>query len=230
MGLRSRLPDHHRDADSKDVVKLVMGLIGTMAALVLSLLIASAHVFYETQQNEVQQLSVDVVLLDRILARYGAETETARRVLMFDVGNVIRTISPIEGAGAELPNTPTAGQNDLFGEVQKLTPVNPGQSFDQSRALTLLTTLGTTRLSIHVQAGSRIPGALIVVLVIWLSMLFVGFGLFAKLNATVLIALFVGAVSVAGAIFLILEMSDPYTGLMQISSAPLRTALAQLGK
>ncbi len=67
-------------------------------------------------------------------------------------------------------------------------------------------------------------------LVFWLVVLFLGFGLFARFNATVFAAFFVGAISVAGAIFLILEMYHPYGGLMQISSAPVRNALEQAGK
>ncbi len=73
--LRSRLPEHHLSGATKDVVRLGSGLIGTIAALVLGLLIASANSTYETQSSQVQQLTADTVVLDRILAQYGPETE-----------------------------------------------------------------------------------------------------------------------------------------------------------
>jgi hypothetical protein len=228
VGLHLRLPEHHRDQDSKDVVKLVMGLVGTMAALVLSLLIASAHTFYQTQQAELRQLSADVVLLDQVLDHFGSQAQSARRLLLVDVVEVIRSSSPVEGAGGEIARRNAAGSTNLFDEVQGLKPVNPGQGFDQSRALSLLTTIGSIRLLIHEQTSSPLPDVLIVVLVVWLSLLFVGFGLFAKVNFTVLGALFLGAISVATAIFLMLEMSHPYSGLMQISNEPLQNALEQL--
>jgi hypothetical protein len=68
MLLRRVLPEHHLSTDSKDVVKLGMGLIGTMAALVLALLIASAKSSFDTQSNEVMEMSADFMLLDRTLA------------------------------------------------------------------------------------------------------------------------------------------------------------------
>jgi hypothetical protein len=68
------------------------------------------------------------------------------------------------------------------------------------------------------------------VLVFWLIILFVSFGLFAPPNATVFAALFVCALSVSGAIFLILELDQPFEGHIQISSGPLRNALAHLGQ
>lgn len=90
--------------------------------------------------------------------------------------------------------------------------------------------LSRTRVLMYEQAGSSIAWPFLVVLVFWLVILFMGFGLFAPANPTVLVALFVGALSVAGAIFLILELDRPYDGLMRLSSAPLRNALAQIGQ
>jgi hypothetical protein len=228
--LHVRLPDRHQDAESKDVVKLVMGLIATMTALVLSLLIAASHTFYNTQQGEMQQLGVDVVLLDQMLVRYGPEAQPARLVLRKDLAGVVRAISPVEGVGAgSLPLGQTSlGKQDIFGVVQSLIPSNASQGFDQSQAVTLMTKIAGTRLLIHEQSSNVLPIPLVVVLVVWLTILFVGFGMFANLNGTVLVTLFVGALSVAGAVFLIVEMGHPYTGIMRISYAPLQSALAQI--
>jgi len=231
MLLHGRLPTHHRDGDAKEVIKLVMGLIATIAALVLSLLIASAHSAYDTQESEVRQLAVHVALLDRLLAHYGPETAGARTTLKEVVTADVTRIWPAEGAGsAKLPPTQSQRRGeDLFGMVAGLAPRTDEQRFSQARALQLLTDMSTTRRLMAEQAGGSLSWPFFVVLVFWLVMLFVGFGLFARFNATVLAAHFVGALSVAGAIFLILEMNRPYSGVMQISSAPIHRALESLG-
>src|SRR6266404_2098118 len=74
VAMRTLLPDHHVGDSSKDAVRLVMGLIATMSALVLGLLIASAKGSYDTQSGELVHLSADVIQLDRILSQYGQET------------------------------------------------------------------------------------------------------------------------------------------------------------
>ena len=94
----------------------------------------------------------------------------------------------------------------------------------------MLTDMANTRRLMAEQAGGSLSWPFFVVLVFWLVVLFLGFGLFARINATVFVAFFIGALSVAGAIFLILEMNQPYSGMMQISSAPMRNALEQVGK
>jgi len=232
MLLHGRLPTHHRDGDAKDVIKLVMGLIATIAALVLSLLIASAHSAYDTQESEVRQLAVHVALLDRLLAHYGPEAADARAVLKEVVAADVARIWPDEGVGsAKLPSPEARLRGeDMFGMIAGLSPHTDEQRFGQARALQLLTDMANTRRLMAEQAGGSLSWPFFVVLVFWLVMLFVGFGLFARFNATVFAAHFVGALSVAGAIFLILEMNRPYSGLMQISSAPIHRALEQLGR
>jgi len=232
MLLHGKLPTHHRDGDAKEVIKLVMGLVATIAALVLSLLIASAHSAYDTQESEVRELAVHMVLLDRLLANYGPETADARSAIKEIVAADVTRIWPAEGAGsANLP--PGLAQHrgeDAFGMIARLSPRTEEQRFSQARALQLLTDMATTRRLMAEQAGGSLSWPFFVVLVFWLVMLFVGFGLFARFNATVFAAHFVGALSVAGAIFLILEMNHPYSGMMQISSAPIHRALEQLGR
>lgn len=229
--LQRRLPGDHRDSQSKETVQLVMGLVATMAALVLSLLIASSHASFETQQEEVQKLARDVILLDEALAQYGTEAQALRTVLREDVVAATRTLSPDEGIGSAIVTaTGASGQKPrLFAQVLALEPKTPAQRFDQAKALDLMTRIAATRLLIHEQATSSVPGPLVAVMVIWLMLLFVGFGLFARPNATVLVAMGLGAVSVAGAIFLILDMSHPYRGLIHVSPAPIQSALDRIG-
>jgi hypothetical protein len=232
MVLHVRLPDHHLDESSRDVVKLVMGLIATMAALVLSLLVASGSGSYQAQQSEVQSLSANVVILDRILQHYGPEAREPRDRLHEAIIAVHDRVWPRDGMHA-VTLDPGATQHaaDAFVEaLQNLHPATDVQRTLQSQAMQVAQTLGQTRMLMFEQVGTSIAWPFLAILVFWLWMLFLGFGLFARFNATVTVALFVGALSVACAIFLILELNEPYQGFMRIADTPLRHALADTGR
>jgi hypothetical protein len=230
--LHARLPDRHLDADSKDVIKLVMGLIGTMAALVLGLLISSAHRSYDAQEAEVQDLGIHLFQLDRTLEHFGQDASDARNLLHRIVLAEIQFASTSNGVGAATDKPMQAQKEaaELFDKIANLSPKTDAQRFMQSQALRLLAGLGDTRLLLNEQARGSISWPFLVVLVFWLTVLFVGFGLFARKNPTIVAALFLGAISVAGAIFLILELNRPYGGLMQISIAPIRNAFTQMNR
>jgi hypothetical protein len=225
MTLHARLLGGHLDSDSKDVIKLVMGLIGTMAALILGLLIASANSSYNAQNSELQSLSVNVVLLDRTLASYGPETKGAREELRGVVRAAHDRIWAPEGPRPA--NTEAATR--FLQQLQGLAPKTETARILQARAMQVAEGILQTRLLMSEQAADSIPKPFLTVLVFWICALFLGFGLFARFNATVALSLLVGALSVAGAIFLILELSTPYRGIMRISDAPVSRALALIG-
>jgi hypothetical protein len=230
--LNFRLPDDHLDAGSRDVVKLVMGLIATISALVLSLLIASGSSTYQAQQNEVQSLSANVILLDRVLAFYGPEAKEPRDLLRHGLAAIHDQIWSSDGArGPELDPRATRGvADDFMTSLKELVPKNDSQATLKSQAMQIGQNLGQTRLLMSEQIGSSFAWPFLTLLVFWICMLFLGFGLLARFNPIVLVALFIGAVSVAGAIFLIQELSSPYAGFMRISDAPLRNALTMVDK
>lgn len=230
MVLNIKLPDHHLDGDSKDVVKLVMGLIATMAALVLSLLIASAKTTYDTQETEIQHLAANIVQLDRILVHYGPETEDARALLRQTVAIVIQRIWPKAGTANLEPLPARGGADAFYDQIQDLSPKTNPQRYLQSQALQITEGLAETRLLMLEQLDSSLSLPFLLILVFWLAILFLGFGLFARLNVTVMTALLVGALSVSGALFLILELNQPYRGVMQISGFPLHNALTQISR
>jgi hypothetical protein len=118
----------------------------------------------------------------------------------------------------------------FFESIARLSPNNDAQRFIQKRALEISASLRQRRALMLEQMGSSIPWPFLAVLAFWTSMLFLGFGLFARLNTTVVVAFLIGALSISSSIFLILEMNQPYSGLMRISDAPLRNALAQIGQ
>lgn len=227
--LRSRLPHHHMSAESQDAVKLGMGLVGTMAALVLGLLVASAKASYDAQSAELTQMSATAVLLDRGLAVYGPETKAARELLHRLAARMLEENWSRDGGGTR-SGTRSAGAEHLFAIIQELSPKNDLQRSLQSQALSMLIEIGKTRWLMYEQGTTSISMPMLVLLVLWLTAIFISFGLFAPSNVTVIASLFVSALSVSGAIYLIMEMYAPYTGLIRISSAPLRAAITQLGQ
>jgi hypothetical protein len=232
MVLHIKLPDDHLDAGSKDVVKLVMGLIATMAALVLSLLIASGSGTYQGQDNEIKSISANVILLDRVLSFYGPDAKETRALLKQGVSIVHDRIwSPDGTQPPDLDPEATNGMADTFMDsIERLSPKTDSQTTLKSQAMQIAQNLGQTRLMMFEQSNSSISWPFLTILVFWICMLFLGFGLFAQFNATVTVALFIGSISVGGAIFLILELNSPYQGFMRIADVPLRNALAIISR
>ena len=224
------LPEEHLSTDTKDVVKLGIALIATMAALVLSLLISSAKGTFDTRGNQLLQASADIILLDRILAHYGPETKEVRAVLQRSVAASIERFWPTNRDRPETVGPRTSPVEALYDKIQELSPQTEAQRSLRSQALTTALDLGRMLMLLFEQLGSSIPVPFLVVLVFWLCIIFASFGLFAPRNATVIAVLFVCALSVSGAIFLILELDRSFEGLLQVSSAPLRAALAKLGE
>jgi hypothetical protein len=230
MFLRSALPEEHLSGETKDVVKVAISLIATMTALVLSLLISSAKSAYETRSSEVVQSSADVVLLDRALARYGPEAKDARSLLRNTIAAGIERYWPTNGARPADPDSAGSPFEAIYDKIDQLSPQNDSQRSLKAQALQATTSLGRTRFLLFQQLGSSIPLPFLIVMVFWLTIIFASFGLFAPANAIVTSVFVVCAMSVSGAIFLILELDRSYSGMIQVSSAPLRQALARLGQ
>ena len=225
MFLRTILPEQHLSVESKETIRLGIGVIATMAALVLGLLVSSAKNFSDAQSSELTQMSADVILLDRVLAQYGPETKEARDLLR---GAVASTLNLIQQHSEMQPTL--AGIDIIHDKIRALSPKNDIQHAVQAQASSLVVDLGKLRWLMFEQGHNSISVPLLVTMILWLVIVFTSLGLFAPTNATVTATLFLCALSVSGAIFLILEMYRPFEGLMQVSSASLRSALAQLGQ
>jgi len=224
------LPEGHLSSDSKEVVKLSMGVVGTLTALVLGLLIASAKSSYDARESEVKQLTAYVILLDTLLAQYGEEAQPARASLRQAVPAVAGRIWR-EGQSVPLQGEPfkaTAEGESFYRQVQALQPTDDNQKDLRGRILQVATDSAQARFLLFSHLGSSIPLPFLAVLLFWLAILFGGFALMARANATTVVALVICALSVSGAIFLILELDQPFAGLMTIPSEPLRNALSPL--
>jgi hypothetical protein len=232
MFLRSRLPEKHLNSDSKDVIKLAMGVLGTMAGLVLALLINSAKASHDVQSAEITQMAADFVLLDRVLAHYGPDTGSARELLRTALSSVVSTKGSVGSSrSVTLDSAATLSSSDSFFEkIQAMQPRDDFQRALHSQAIQICEELGRLRSTLLEQTHGTIPMPFLVVLIFWLTVIFTGFGLFAQPNATVIGVLFLRSLSIAGAIFLVLELDRPFEGLIQVSDLPLRNAIVHLGK
>lgn len=226
------LPGSYLSGDSKEVIRITSGLLATLAALVLGLLVASAKSAFDTQENGFEQLAANVIVLDRSLARGGPEANTAREALRRTVSLTIDSLWPTDdSATSGLDAAEISAEGDTFiAAIRELGAGNESQRIIQTQALQLATEMARTRwmLSQDHDSASSIP--FFVVLLFWLFALFVSFGLFAPRNGAVVTALVVCALSAAGAVFLFVDLNQPSGGLIRISSTPLRYALSQLGK
>jgi hypothetical protein len=229
--MQRMLPEHYLSSDSKEVVKLSIGVVATLAALVLGLLVASAKSTYDAREAEINQLTAYVILLDNLLAKYGEGAEPARASLRQAIPPVVDRIWR-EGQSVSLQSTPfktVAEGETTYQRIQELQPSNDIQRGLQARIVQVTNDLMQARFLLFSHLGSSIPIPFLAVLLLWMIILFAGFSLMAPANATTLAALIICALSVSGAIFLILELDQPFSGLMVIPSEPLINALPALG-
>jgi len=230
MQFRGALKQHHLNADSKDAIRLSMGVIATMSALVLGLLIASAKSSFDAKSSQVKQVTAQVVLIDQLLAQYGPEARESRALMRIGVGALADKIwSEGDKTTAQAGSFATNQGTEIFiNSVLNLKPQTDTQQFAKQRAINAVADLAQTRLLLYAQAGNSIPLPFLVLLVFWLTIIFASFSLFVAPNRIVVLAFFVSAFSASGALYLILELDRPFTGFMSISELPLRQALGPL--
>jgi Na+-transporting methylmalonyl-CoA/oxaloacetate decarboxylase gamma subunit len=228
--VRRYLPEEHLSADSKDAVKLAMGLVATMTALVLGLLINSAKGGYDTKRTEVIQMAAKVAFLNRVLALYGPEAAEARDELRTVVADAVQRMWP-----SERRQSPQLLPNEQLGDafyvaIHRLSPRDDTQRVLKTEAVTVMVDLGQLRLLLVAQSIPSISKPMLIILVSWLVVIFFGFSVVAPPNATTTLALVAAAFSVACAVFLILELDHPFGGVVRIPSEPMINVLNNLAK
>ncbi len=228
IGLRRLIPPRYLSSDTVDSVKLATGLVATMAALLLGLLVSSAKGTYDTERNQVIQMAAKVAYLDRMLEIYGPESREARKEFRMVVEDAIGRVWP-EGHGqpSEFGVRLTHGES-FYAAIFALVPRDDMQRSIKTQATTVAAELGHLRTLLVAESVSSISFPLLVTVVCWLMAIFLSFSALAPSNIIARGALFISVISVSGAIFLILELDRPFGGLIQISSEPLQNALKQL--
>lgn len=226
--LRRTLPKHHLNENAKDVVRLGVGLIATMAALVLGLLIGAAKGSFDTQTTQLKQITANLILLDNILAQYGPEARSIREQMRNAIGPFADRLWREKEATTSGPFEADFQEEQVYSEIQNLSPRNNVQRSLQSRAIQISNDLAQLRFMLFVESENLIPVPFLAILAFWLVIVFASYSLFSPLNPTLFTCLSLFGFSAASAIFLILELGRPFTGLMMLSSAPLRNALGTL--
>jgi hypothetical protein len=231
MSLRRVIPEDHLVESARDVIKLGTGVIATITALVLGLVIATAKSSYDAHEAAIKHTAARILLLDRILSQYGPEAKDVRAALRQVLANRVHAIWPEDRSEPGTLDAPEArlAIRDFEARILQLSPHTDAQRRLHMQALQIGSEIMETRWLVMGSLGGSVPVPFLVVLAFWLVIIFASFGLFAPRNATVIAALFLCSLSIAAAILLILEMDEPFHGLMKISGAPLRYALSQLG-
>jgi hypothetical protein len=230
ISIGRRLPEHHLAPETKDVVRLGMALVGTIGALVLSFFITSAKAYHDRQRDELTQESAKVALLGRILHHYGPEAEPARQSLKSIIGQMLVTTWPGERTENAKIAAGSATAAELYDQIEGLNPKDEHQRVMQSQASELLLSLGEVRWLMIEETTMKVSPIVLLVIIFWMTCIFVSWGLYSPKNATALTALMVSAFSVAAAILLIVELYTPYSGLLRVASEPLRFAYETLSQ
>jgi hypothetical protein len=228
-----RLPAEQKNDSARSVVGQVAGLVSLLLALVLGTLIGTSFAFFGGQKTSLEALSANIIELDQALAQYGPETKPARDKLKDAVANAYNTFWGDGDADPKMLNVsyPIAAGQATKAFLASLTPTTDQQKQALASANVLAAQMEHARIlqSLQVASFPVTPG-LIAVLTIWAVILFFGMGLFAESNGLVLSAMTFGAVCVAFAIFLILELGLPYTGVFRVSPNALQEAMANIDK
>jgi hypothetical protein len=228
--LRRAVPAEHLTTDAKDTVKFAIGMVATMTALLLGLLVSSAKSNYDDQRNQVITMAAKVVYLDRMLALYGTDAAPARKALRDLLRDAVDRIWPENGDSTpELSPNEGAG-NALLLMLQNLSPRDDHQRALKDQATALTIDLGQMRTLLQAQSIPSVSPPLLAAVALWLVFIFATATVLAPPNATTLIALAAAACSVIVAIFLILELDQPFSGMLRLSSAPFQFALPQLDR
>jgi hypothetical protein len=222
LSLRTRLPVHHLTAETKETVNIAMGLIATMSALLLGLLVSAMQDSYKTVQDQVITLGAKVSFIDRVLSMYGAEAaslQTRTRTVVQDTATQMWRDETASG----IVNREAA--EALYVDLLRLEPRNEMQEHLKSQAVATFLEVGQLRTLMRVQSAKTMTWPLLVAVVFWVVVIFFSFSLFAPRNATATLALVISALSVAMAVFLILELNEPFHGLIRIAPELLRHAV-----
>ncbi|SFI85946.1 DUF4239 domain-containing protein [Nitrosomonas sp. Nm34] len=232
MGVARRLPEHHLNKESKDVITLGLGVIGTLTALVLGLLVDATKGTYDAQSGTVKELAAEVAVLDRVLNRYGPEAGEARGRLRALADALLEQVWPQEiTTTIDFSGGPTRQTGEAFFDaVAALEPKTDSQRLLKSRAQKMAVEMGQLRQRLVVNSERSIPTPLLVVLGVWQAVLFAGLGLLATRNATTIAVLVVCMLSMSSALFLVLELDRPFDGTIRVSDTSLRAVISHLGE
>jgi len=225
-----RLPSHHLSSETQSAVTVSIAVIGTLSALVLGLMISAANSSFSARADEVRQLSLQLIRIERNLRRYGPEADNARAKLHAWATAKAQQLFPEEGQPPPSSQTTIELLEKVQDALLVLTPKDERQKYLHTLCLTLSSNLIQARWALEARSGHSIPIPFLVLLIFWLAIVFASFGLFAPANPTAMLALLLCALAVAGGIVLIEDLDNPGSGFIQIPSDSMRRALVEINR
>jgi len=225
--IQNTLPEHHLSEESKNIIKAARGVVVGLAALTLGLLIATAKGSFDTKGTELKASAAKTIVLNRLLLNFGDKSKEARDALKIVAENGIKVIEEINKNGVDEKKVSGLGLDLLQKKLLELPDDKPELNWLKNTALSLGNDIAISRWKIYENSSASVSPLFIAILVFWLMGIFFSLGLIAPFNTLVLTALFMAALSMTGAILLTLELDQPYGGLIQFSTDPLKIALEQ---
>ena len=230
VALRRILPAEHMSEQSRNIVNVAIGLLATLSALVLGLLVASAKGSFDSRNDEIKQSAARLVVLDRTLRQYGPETDDVRALLQEltqrRIDHAWNKADPRDHV--RIVREDASSSEIIRARLWRLTPANDAQRWVLQRALTLTAEIEQGRWLLVEGDQSSIPRPFLVALASWLAVIFAGLGLFSPRNPTVYAVLVICAISVSTAVLMILEMDQPFEGFLQVPATPLISAVQEM--
>src|SRR5579871_2801395 len=229
--LSRRLPDEHASA-SRDMIGAIIGLISLLLALALGTLIGSAYSFYSTQKSELETFASRAVQLDLALANFGPETAIARQKMKETLQNVHDAIwgsGPTNASDLSVA-APLQHLREMDLYLAGLDGKTTAQKQFAATANMAAGIMEQTRILISLQLANPISWPLVVIVVSWALILFCGFGFMSRTTPPTFAALALGAFAVGSALFLILELSEPFGGLFPVPSGAFEQMLTVLAR
>ena len=218
LKLHEWLPEKHAPDRSREMIGAMTGLLGLLLALVLGTLVGSAYTLYATQKAEMETLAARTLQLDSALEAFGPEAKPGREGVRKAIMQSYDKIWGNEAGNVDGTDVKAlvAGDKVLDQFLLSLTPKTDAQKQMLSTASAAASQIEQTRVMMQLQLASGISWPMLAIVVCWSLLLFCGYGLVSPVNATVVASLAFGAIAVASAILLIMELSQPYTGLFKI--------------
>lgn len=232
--LQRLLPDEFTTGGPRDMIGAVVGLLTLLSALTMGLLIWTAYGVYAGQNAAIQTLAAKVLQLDLALADYGPDANPERARLRTAVGEAIDDVwGQRESDKNFIAENFAAAVRALRKEEGDLATLHPSTDA-QKQALALATAIveaiGQARLQMSFALTNPVSYPLILIVVGWAIALFCGFGLMSRGHTMSIVAVLIGAIAVSTSVYMILDLSSPYSGVFRPSSAPLEQVLAVMGK
>jgi hypothetical protein len=230
MWLGGRLPEPHRNSDSRDAVKLATGMLSVLAALVLGLLIASVKNSFDTTDAQIRQFASTLIMLNQTLEDYGSDAAAPRVMLREYTARALADNWPPDKAAPIRMEDVEAGKllSGVRAAILRLPGGSQRRDTLRTEAASLVEDALKTRWLLIERAESSIHPLFLDTLIVWITLIFLSFGYNAPRNATVAASFLLSALALAACIFLIVEMDGPFEGLITVSSTPMRSALAHM--